>query len=66
MKPKVTAKKPAKAFGAKPIFKRDTDFEALRACCRAIDTLKEPHMIKATLDFLNTKYYPQRENHTPL
>jgi hypothetical protein len=59
MKTKVTAKKLAKVFGAKPIFNRDTDFEALRACCRAIDTLKEPHMIKATLDFLNSKYSPR-------
>jgi len=40
--------------GAQP----DQDFEALKACCKAIETCSCPRMVKATLDFLNSKYAP--------
>jgi hypothetical protein len=34
----------------------DADFEALKSCCLAIETCTSPRMVRATLDFLNSKY----------
>ena len=36
----------------------DVDVEALKACCIAIESCSCREMIKATLDFLNSKYGP--------
>lgn len=36
----------------------DCDIEALKACCKAIESCSCREMIKATLDFLNSKYGP--------
>lgn len=34
----------------------DVDFEALKACCLAIESCTSHRMRQATLDFLNSKY----------
>jgi len=34
----------------------DQDFESLKACCNALEACSSPRMVKATLDFLNSKY----------
>lgn len=36
----------------------DRDFEALKACCKAIESCTSERMALATLDFLNSKYRP--------
>jgi len=36
----------------------DQDFESLKACCKALEACSCPRMVKATLDFLNSKYAP--------
>ncbi len=36
----------------------DRDFAALKACCKAMDSIKSPRMVQATLEFLNSKYAP--------
>ena len=41
------------SFGLTP---RDKDIEALKSCCLAIETCTSPRMVRATLDFLNSKY----------
>lgn len=41
------------SFGLVP---RDKDIEALKSCCVAIESCTSPRMVKATLDFLNSKY----------
>ena len=41
------------SFGLTP---RDKDIEALKSCCIAIETCTSPRMVRATLDFLNSKY----------
>lgn len=35
--------------------KPDPDVEALKACCKMLDSMS-PRMVRATLDFLNSKY----------
>ena len=34
----------------------DCDFEALKACCNALESCSSLRMVDATLDFLNSKY----------
>ncbi len=41
------------SFGLVP---RDKDIEALKSCCLAIESCTSPRMVRATLDFLNSKY----------
>ena len=36
----------------------DRDCEALKACCKALESCSCPRMVKATLDFVNSKYAP--------
>lgn len=36
----------------------DKDFEALKSCCKALESCSCQRMVKATLDFLNSKYSP--------
>jgi len=36
----------------------DCDFEALKACCKALESCSCLRMVDATLDFLNSKYRP--------
>jgi hypothetical protein len=57
MKKKIGRKRtPAVAVKRVVIPQPDSDFEALKVCCNAIETCSSLRMVDATLDFLNSKY----------
>jgi len=53
---KGAAKRTKRSAGSQQ--RRDRDVEALKACCKAIESCSCREMIKGTLDFLNSKYGP--------
>ena len=57
MKKKIEHKRtPAVAVQRSVMPQPDCDIEALKACCKALESSSCPRMVDATLDFLNSKY----------